>query len=88
MKKTAESFLAEHTKLVGKQVGLSHILPCCQYAIKLDRKTKHVVLCGWGSEAQYKIQAGICIIVMPLCSKHATQLQQQNPHWKFYRLEK
>ena len=85
--KTAEQFHADHAKLVGSQIGTKRILPACQYVIKTDRK-KNLILCGAGSEAEYRVVSELSSLIMPLCSKHATDLQQQHPNWKFYRQEK
>lgn len=85
--KTAEQFHADHAKLVGATVGTKRILPACQYVLKRDKK-KNLVLCGHGSEAEYRVASEISSIMMCLCSKHATDLQQQHTNWKFYRQEK
>lgn len=62
-------------------------LSSCEYVKSVDRKKGTIKMCGMLSESCYRIVTGLTEIEMDLCSRHATDLQQQHTHWKFYRLE-
>lgn len=74
-----------HCDAMVQRLKMRVVIPSCKFVLRM-KKYKHIY-CGFPTESVYRIVTGISEISMPLCSKHATILQQQNPHWKFYRNE-